>query len=233
VHGHRHDTLSTTEKVTRTMTQTESKLLDIVKRANANGHYIVDIPDSVRDTMNLAPGVFGHCSLCGAHVRYYQGQSGGEAYQTTCRNNMPITLTTERVAIPYREPASLKTDEERKANRAETYPIATLNDWRDMILAYADEKGWATKPDTNIPTLIALMHSELSEMLEEHRDGHQPTETYCITTGKPEGIPSELADLIIRALHFAGVFGIDVNASVAEKHEYNLSRPYRHGGKVV
>jgi NTP pyrophosphatase (non-canonical NTP hydrolase) len=77
------------------------------------------------------------------------------------------------------------------------------------------------------------MHSELSEMLEEHRDGHQPTETYYTEKGKPEGIPSELADLIIRALHFAGIFGIDVAASVAEKHEYNLTRPHRHGGKVV
>jgi hypothetical protein len=37
------------------MTQTESKLLDIVKRANENGHYIVDIPDSVRDHHTDSP----------------------------------------------------------------------------------------------------------------------------------------------------------------------------------
>jgi NTP pyrophosphatase (non-canonical NTP hydrolase) len=219
-----------------TQTHSESKLQAIADRANENGHYIVDIPASVQEVNGVAPGVFGRCSLCGAHVRYYMGQAGGEAYQTTCRLNMPTTVTTERVApIPYREPASLKTEEERKANRAETYSITTLNDWRDMILAYADEKGWETTPEgLDVGNSVALMHTELSELFEEYRNGRKPNETYYKEgTKKPEGIPSELADLIIRALHFAGVYGIDVDAAVAEKHEYNLTRPYRHGGKVV
>lgn len=49
--------------------------------------------------------------------------------------------------------------------------------------------------------------------------------------GKPEGIPTELADVIIRVLDYCGYAGIDIDAAISQKHEYNKSRPYRHGGK--
>lgn len=52
-----------------------------------------------------------------------------------------------------------------------------------------------------------------------------------IRGGKPEGIPIELADVIIRILDYCGYAGIDIEAAIRQKHEYNKSRPYRHGGK--
>lgn len=39
------------------------------------------------------------------------------------------------------------------------------------------------------------------------------------------------ADVIIRVLDYCGYAGIDIDAAISQKHEYNKSRPYRHGGK--
>ena len=69
------------------------------------------------------------------------------------------------------------------------------------------------------------------EVLEEYRNGRLPTEVYAGNNGKPEGIPIELADVIIRVLDYCGYAGIDIDAAISQKHEYNRTRPYRHGGK--
>jgi len=75
---------------------------------------------------------------------------------------------------------------------------------------------------------IALCHSELSEALEEARKGKKPTEIY-FENGKPEGISVELADCVIRIWDYCGREGIDIEGVVKLKHNYNLSRPYKHG----
>lgn len=187
------------------------------------------------------------------------------------------------------------------------------------------EHGWWDKEPT-FGSLISLMHSELSEALEELRAGRgmvwyactegtpehpcAPKDIYdCEMSGqeascayrsaKPEGIAVELADCIIRILDWAGheevdvdyyiktmeenrchesvidedfgdfiavchsilsnayakedkleismllcleiVYimdwakheGVDMDAIIREKMEYNKTRPYRHGGKIL
>lgn len=129
----------------------------------------------------------------------------------------------------------------------------SLNDLRDEVQQTAVEKGWEDKekyPDRSFGDLIALMHSELSEALEEYRGGYPPTYIYCmvgfpISEGqawdesraiegqKPEGIPIEFADCIIRILQACGKYGIDIEEAVRLKMDYNKTRAERHGGKTI
>jgi len=93
-------------------------------------------------------------------------------------------------------------------------------------------KGWHDDP-RSFGDLIALIHSELSEALEEFRYGHQESEGYYVASPKPEGVPIELADVIIRIGDLCGRYGIDLDRAVEIKLEYNLTRSHRHGGKVL
>ena len=83
--------------------------------------------------------------------------------------------------------------------------------------------------ERNFGEILALIHSEVSEALEEYRDGHAVGERYYRADGKPEGVPSELADVVIRVLDVCAGFGIDIDDVIAEKMRFNAGRPYRHG----
>ena len=47
------------------------------------------------------------------------------------------------------------------------------------------------------------------------------------------GETGECADIIIRVFDASGKYGIDIGKAILQKHEYNKSRPYRHGGKKL
>ena len=78
-----------------------------------------------------------------------------------------------------------------------------------------------------IPEKLALIHSEVSEALEDYRDGAMVTTVG--ETGKPVGFPSELADIVIRVCDLAGALGVDLEAEIAQKMRHNASRPRKHG----
>lgn len=96
--------------------------------------------------------------------------------------------------------------------------IAALRSIQAKLHGQATEMGWHRKP-REIGTLIALMHSELSEALEGARknllDDHLTNR---------QMVEVEFADCIIRILDTAGLLGLDIAGAMAEKHDYNYVR---------
>lgn len=105
-----------------------------------------------------------------------------------------------------------------------------LNQWRDIVHRTAVGHGWWEGDTFNLPEKLALIHSEISEALEEYRN--DPDQMYYVSNNKPEGIAVELADAIIRILDLCGKLDVDIESILWAKHQYNETRPHRHGGKV-
>lgn len=96
----------------------------------------------------------------------------------------------------------------------------SLNDYAAECHRIAVSKGWWDKP-REIPELLCLVHSEVSEALEAYRNHDD------------ENFVEELADVLIRVFDMAGNLAIDLDRAVLDKMQVNRQRDYRHGGKIV
>ncbi len=105
----------------------------------------------------------------------------------------------------------------------------SIDEWKEEIHETAKEKGW-WEEGRSFGEIVALIHSELSEALEEHREDD---EMFYIKDSKPEGKGVELVDAIIRILDYMGKEDVDVEEVLEAKHQYNQGRDYRHGGKKL
>jgi NTP pyrophosphatase (non-canonical NTP hydrolase) len=98
-----------------------------------------------------------------------------------------------------------------------------LNEWAARIYDNSVKHGFYDEPRT-FDRACMLIASEVHEAHEEFRDGRGLNEIYYNKENpdKPEGVPIELADAIIRLLDTCHDIGIDVESVVALKHKYNV-----------
>lgn len=98
----------------------------------------------------------------------------------------------------------------------------TLNEMRDEAYATSKSKGWYEKGRRDIPTLLCLIHSEVSEALEAWRetgdegiaDESKRAARHGYGGDKPEGVAAELADVVIRIGDMAGAYEIDLDLAM-------------------
>ncbi len=89
---------------------------------------------------------------------------------------------------------------------------------KDVCFGLSTEAGWHKKP-REAGTMIALIHSEISEALEGVRkdimDDHLPHRKM---------VEVEMADAIIRIMDFCGKYNLDIGGAIVEKLQYNTKR---------
>lgn len=99
----------------------------------------------------------------------------------------------------------------------------TIDQWENEIHSNAVEAGWWPEGSKNdlafCGAKIALIHSEVSEMLEGLRKGLHDDHL-------PDRMMEEVeaADVFIRLLDYCGARNIDLAGAVIEKLEYNKRR---------
>lgn len=95
-----------------------------------------------------------------------------------------------------------------------------------------EEGSQALRDHVITHTMLAV--GELSEAVEELRNGHEPDEIYFNEgSNKPEGFPVEIADAVIRLFNLAEMVRFYLEDVIEDKLEYNATRGHMHGGKVV
>lgn len=79
---------------------------------------------------------------------------------------------------------------------------------------------------------MQLIGDEVTEGHEERRSGHAMDHQYINEKGKPEGVPSEMADVIIRVMHVMARKNVKLGSVIKNKLDNNAKRGYKHGGRA-
>lgn len=107
--------------------------------------------------------------------------------------------------------------------------MTSLNELAEEIHGINKDKGFWDKPRDALAVLMLIV-SEAAEACEDIRSGFLINEIqYESISGKPIGVPTEMADIIIRVLDACAAWGIDIESAIREKVEYNKTRAFMHG----
>jgi len=95
--------------------------------------------------------------------------------------------------------------------------VNNANGWDGL-----DPESWDREDKKHrIPSKLALLHSEVSEMLEAFRKGDK------------DNFIEEAADVFIRLMDITHPLGMDIASAALSKVAKNAGRGHRHGGKRV
>ena len=115
----------------------------------------------------------------------------------------------------------------------------SISEWMGVVHECAVEHGWWEDSDPNDvnekAAKLCLIHGEVSEGHEELRVGKEGLyyNRDSKTPKKPEGLVVELGDAVIRIFDYCKRHNLDLEGAIRKKHNYNVTRPYRHGGKKL
>jgi len=149
-----------------------------------------------------------------------------ESYDTACAKGWhdedrgPVSPAVHEIALAGLRIASTCDDIEavrkgadpRRARRS--MMLTGVNHWQVRALSW-----------------LALVCTEAAEAMDDVLA--ERWSTTMREDGKPEGLGSELADIIIRVCDTAGAMGLDMEAELRAKMAFNRTRSHKHGGKLA
>jgi len=128
------------------------------------------------------------------------------------------------------EPTDNRIHEEKK-HRIYAEFILAYNAMAKLIHENAKDKGWWEDgvESRNFGEMMMLATSEIAEAFEAWRDGNPQS----VKIPEFTHVEEEIADVFIRLMDTSAALGMVLPSAIIAKHEHNMNRPYRHGGKAA
>lgn len=105
--------------------------------------------------------------------------------------------------------------------------IAQLNQFQALCHEQMLRQGFWEGSADNFGSKVALVHTELSELLEANRNNIEQDDKIPEFTGEE----AEAADTFVRLMDMSGRYEWRFGEALIAKMLHNLTRPYKHGKK--